>query len=577
MLHEEIPSDEGLCHSWNQLVQQVERPEIFYTYEWALAAYRAFGETVTPLLFLAYEGDTLVGVVALTTDAGAGNISFLSSITADYCDFISAPEFRPQFVEAVLAALRKRNCRTLIFASVPADSATARALTAVTKRDYFTFLRPGYLCAQVAIDTTERRKYAQQSSRRRLHRFQKASERDPSVTIKNITSSDEIGDAFNDFAKAHVARFLSNGQISNLALAARRNFLIQVSRLFSSGSVVLSRLMFAGRAVAWNFGFQYGGSWFWYQPTFDTGFYKKSPGVWLLTAIVEQACESSKIDRVDLGLGAEGYKERLANSSRQTLHITMSRSLLKHLAAMCRYKVACRLKSAPVLDSLIRQAKKRFTSLRSLFRDERVIKSLSTSAQYIRRALSGRPILFYEWEEIKLSRDANRIVPIDLNLLAEAAMHYEGDSDTLNYLLYAANLTTAKLSGFALIDENGIPGSFFWTRHVDVTGIPHSEDPPNTSGSESTLIWNYWIPVSMRAGSYAARALSFLAAHLRASETQPWITIPSYDGVRAKEVTDAGFVYRFSTSGRHPWARSVTGSTAPLDRSQAEPIISSAA
>ncbi len=33
--YDAIPEDEGLRRQWNELVLQMERPEIFYTYEWA--------------------------------------------------------------------------------------------------------------------------------------------------------------------------------------------------------------------------------------------------------------------------------------------------------------------------------------------------------------------------------------------------------------------------------------------------------------------------------------------------------------------------------------------------------------
>ena len=42
VLHREIPEDNILAGQWNQLVQQMEFPEVFYTYEWSLAVSRAY-------------------------------------------------------------------------------------------------------------------------------------------------------------------------------------------------------------------------------------------------------------------------------------------------------------------------------------------------------------------------------------------------------------------------------------------------------------------------------------------------------------------------------------------------------
>src|SRR5580692_4208192 len=61
----EIPEDLTLARDWNRLVKRMEHPEVFFTYEWALAAARAFQATLTPLLFLMYEADELCGVAPM--------------------------------------------------------------------------------------------------------------------------------------------------------------------------------------------------------------------------------------------------------------------------------------------------------------------------------------------------------------------------------------------------------------------------------------------------------------------------------------------------------------------------------
>ena len=80
-----------LRDQWNALVRQMERPEVFYTWEWARAVERAYQSSLKPLLLLGHEGDTLAGVVALATDEAGKQISFLAGSTADYCDFICSP------------------------------------------------------------------------------------------------------------------------------------------------------------------------------------------------------------------------------------------------------------------------------------------------------------------------------------------------------------------------------------------------------------------------------------------------------------------------------------------------------
>ena len=61
-MHRDIAQDERLRDQWNALVFQMECPEVFYTWEWATAAGRAYASLLKPLLILAYEGEALVGV-----------------------------------------------------------------------------------------------------------------------------------------------------------------------------------------------------------------------------------------------------------------------------------------------------------------------------------------------------------------------------------------------------------------------------------------------------------------------------------------------------------------------------------
>ena len=107
VLLRKIPEDSTLQRRWNDLVLQMELPKVFYTCEWALAVHSAYEASLKPLLFLGYEGDDLVGVACLGADPAEQNISFLNATTADYCEFLSHPERRAEFVDKVFAELRQ--------------------------------------------------------------------------------------------------------------------------------------------------------------------------------------------------------------------------------------------------------------------------------------------------------------------------------------------------------------------------------------------------------------------------------------------------------------------------------------
>ncbi|MFZ0770741.1 MAG: GNAT family N-acetyltransferase [Candidatus Sulfotelmatobacter sp.] len=363
VLHREIPEDLELRRQWNAVASQTDRPQVFYTCEWALAVQSAYRASLKPLLLLGYEGDDLLGVASLATDPAETNIGFLAATTADYCDFLSAPQRRREFVDAVFAELRKHTAASIALANLPADSQTPEALRdEARKRGFHVYLRPAYLCAQVNLHSGETRLELKNAlaGKKKVRRYLRALERDGPVTFAHLQSWEQIQAALPAFADAHVARFLATERVSSLATPERRLFLEELANRFDgSGVVTLSLLKIADRPVAWNYGFQFCGSWFWYQPTFDSGWEEHSPGYCLLSRIVLEACDMVGMNLVDLGLGAEGYKERFGNSTRQTLYATVTRSLGRHLREMVRYRVASALKQSPRVESAVRRVLRR--------------------------------------------------------------------------------------------------------------------------------------------------------------------------------------------------------------------------
>src|SRR5437899_2701397 len=208
----------------------MEMPEIFYTYEWALAVSHAYRDSITPLLILAYERDSLVGVVALATDNARPEVFFLASATADYCDFVSSPVRRANFVDLVFAQLRKLNIPVLVATNLPADSATSHALTVGTRaHGYITFSRQASLCGQISMQSSvERRKLRDIVVSRKALRysFRGLGKRGP-VTIDHLKSQDSLRAALPEFVKAHIARFSASGRQSNLAHPQRQAFLAE--------------------------------------------------------------------------------------------------------------------------------------------------------------------------------------------------------------------------------------------------------------------------------------------------------------------------------------------------------------
>lgn len=359
VLHREIPEDPELHRQWNSIALQTERPEVFYTSEWALAMQSSYRAELKPLLFLGYERGNLVGVASLATDLAGKNVSFLAGTTADYCDVLTHPQQRTQFIDALFEEIVRMQADKLTLANLPSDSETSATLQhAGRKHGFRIFVRPAYACARVELGSRAQREVLKDAitHKQMLRRKLRGLERAGTVKVSHLRSWTAIEPALRDFADAHAARFLATGRRSSLATSERRCFIEELARRFSdSGVVTLSILTVNDQPVAWNYGFQFGGSWFWYQPTFDSGWEDHSPGFCLLARIVTEACDMNEIKVVDLGLGAEGYKERFGNCTRQTLHVTGTRALSRHLQEIARYGAATVLKKSPKIESAIRR------------------------------------------------------------------------------------------------------------------------------------------------------------------------------------------------------------------------------
>lgn len=367
VLLREIPEESSLLRRWNELVLQMERPEVFYTPQWALAiqsAFRsAFKPPPKPVVFLGYDGDELVGVACLGADPGEQNLSFFTGTTADYCDFLSPPRWRAEFVGAVFKELHRLKAGNLVLANMPADSASLGALRRAAKKcSYHLYIRLAYQCPRVELGSTAQRQALKSTvmRKRQLRKCLRALETKGAVTVNYLRTWPEIRAALPGFIDAHVARFQALGRASFLLAPERRFLLEELARRFAETRVVtLSRLMVGDRPVAWSYGFQFHGTWFLYQTTFHLGCKDDSPGYCLLGKILIEACEQNALRLVDLGLGSEEYKLWFANGGRKTLHATVTTSAVRHLGEIARYRVASEAKKYPKLERAIRNARAR--------------------------------------------------------------------------------------------------------------------------------------------------------------------------------------------------------------------------
>jgi CelD/BcsL family acetyltransferase involved in cellulose biosynthesis len=551
----EIPDDENLRRDWNALVGRAPQPQVFYTYEWARAVQHAYGSTLRPLIFLAYDQpDTLCGLVALATSANEA-ASFLCATTGDYCDFISLPEHRASFVAEVLAALRRESVSEIRLANLPADSASVQALhRASCSEHYQYFARTAYICAQVSLASLQRRGENKPVLPRKkmLRRFLNAMGREGPVRLEHARSWEQAALVLPGFIEAHIARFLVTGRISNLARAERRVFLEELAKLLSErGCFALTTFVAGKKVYAWNYGFQFLDTWFWYQPTFDSDFEKYSPGFCLLAKLIEEAADKPDLQTVDLGLGAEEYKERFANRTRETLYVTLGTSSLAHLREIGRYYISTGVKKLPVAERVARSILADVDTLKQRLRTSGVLATCRWAAKRLRNSMVRRDeVCFYELNHSDLTTATTAglgLRLIDLNTLAVAAMQNENDEGTLAYLLRCArHLRNGQWKGFALVNSSGEFLHFTWAGPFDGFHCSEVAAKLNSPASGSILLFDSWTPVSRRGKQYYSTTIDWVARALLSEGKRSWIFSASTNISSIRALKRAGFKRCFS-------------------------------
>jgi Acetyltransferase (GNAT) domain len=355
---------------------------------------------------------------------------------------------------------------------------------------------------------------------------------------------------------------LATGRISNIVSAQRRAFLSELARLLSaSGWLALSRMVVGDRPIAWNYGFQFRGSWFWYQPTFDPSYEQLSLGHCLLSQIVSEACDKADMRVVDLGLGAEEYKERFASGA-CTLHATFTKSLLQHLREVVRYYSARAVKVVPGAESTVRAVLAYIGRARRRFNQSGLRGCAAWGLKQLACLLNSYDeVVFYQWRDdlsaqgLGVSGEGLSLRPVALETLAVAAMSYEHEGETLGYLLRSASRLHSKTGQcFALVDPESTPVHFCWVRDFEGFKMEELKIRLSAPNQNAAMIFDCWTPQSKRGRGYYRIALSLAARLLSKDGKEPWVFSVATNHSSRRGIERAGFERRYSMICRKTFA-----------------------
>jgi len=316
---------------------------------------------------------------------------------------------------------------------------------------------------------------------------------------------------------------------------------------------MLTRLMAGDRPVAWNYGFQFAGSWFWYQPTFDSEFEQSSPGICLLAKIIAEACERPDITRVDLGLGAEGYKDRFANGASETLHVTLTPFRSDHGKEVLRYRAAALIKANAGLERTTRFALAKLGASSAQLARNGFFKSIRAAAKRLRASAAGsEETVFYEWSRgCRFDKLTAPIVfslkLLDLEQLAAAAMEYFDDEKALNYLLRCADrLKSSEYRGYALIRPNGTALAFAWVSLSPVCPLTALNYEAAGLAPNAAFLFDRWTSRSQPGQECDEKFAQLIADDLARTNRTLWMLVGSSSDDSLRKLAGSGFQRRYS-------------------------------
>ena len=551
---EKIPEDPEITLAWNNLVLQMERPEVFFTQQWALAASRAFSSSLCPLTFLVYESDRLCGVAAMATNReSCDEVFFLTASTADYCDIVSEPQVREAVLAAVLEEMKKRSVRGLVLANVPAESYTLNSLTKVVRSHRFHLhQRRAYDCRIIALGDNDQRQAVLQSIGRKEKEkrgLKKLRQLGP-IQVTHLTNEQQLEMGLPPIFVAHISRFFATNRKSPLIEPERRIFLMEIWRLMSSaGWLKVSQLEVNGRPIAWNYGFRFFDSWFWYLPTFELPYEESSPGSCLLRLLTEEACADPSVKRLDLGLGDEAYKARFSNAIHPTDYVRLSKNRTRHTATVGRHWMSAFAARFPVAENQLRSGRDLFHRLQRRIGEAGMI---ATTARVLTRArrsmVSEDEVAFFEAPQMKMTENESvALSTLSWKNISLAAMNNAGDEQTLEYLARCAQrLRQGHSTGYCLQGPGTEPAHFLWVNPYNGFHLTEIDSKLESTDSNAAMIFDCWTPVSQRSHGNYATAIRLAAADLQKQHRQVWIFSAARNASSLSGIIKAGFVYRFS-------------------------------
>jgi CelD/BcsL family acetyltransferase involved in cellulose biosynthesis len=334
---------EQLSSDWERLWKSDPAGEIFQSFAWARAWWRAYGSQYSLHCLAVYDHDAIIGILPLVRYHD--DLRFLGAPQADYTDVLCEEARTPEVLTAAFSALRASDqwneCK---LEHLPSHSRIARywrnSPHGLRRYSRLVF---GYYCQTIMVRGESPDLLTKIAQKKKMRRHVNQLARLGKVKFRFIDTKLEAREHLAHFFRYHARRRILVGETSSCQMLTFQRLLEGlVDELDLRNELKFGAVEVNNSPVAYHFGFDNGGKFTLYQQTFDVDAWGYHPGNVLLHHMLLYAGERGAHE-FDFTLGVEAYKTRYTNCVKQNLTLYLERSTLRGWIRCCCRTIQSRL------------------------------------------------------------------------------------------------------------------------------------------------------------------------------------------------------------------------------------------
>lgn len=347
---------ETLTPDWERLWALSPRREVFGTWGWARASWRAFGEDRKLSTLVVRRAGDIVGIWPLVLNKS--RLQPLSTPHSDYNDLLCDQRDAQEVLGAVLAVLRAKpfSWKRGVVENIPEGGNLIQgALGLIGARKPGLYLTVGSICSTIVFEGNEDFVGARVLGNKHLRRKEKRLSSLGEIGFHHLDDRAEIRELLPDFFRQHVERRALLGERSMFCAERECFFYRCLVDEFDPRSVLrFGVLRLNGKPIGYHLGFEIDRKLTSYKPTFEVRLAKWSPGEVVFKKVFEYVAERG-LRECDLTVGLEGFKNRFANRMSRNWELSFFPSGLQGAGGLCKERAKGWVRKRPKIYRMLRQ------------------------------------------------------------------------------------------------------------------------------------------------------------------------------------------------------------------------------